>query len=372
MKKILHIVGKMNLGGTETYIMNLFRGVNKKNYTFDFLTYYSEGEEGYYDKEIQDLGGNIYKIAPFNFRNAVSFIRSIRRIIKEGEYDVVHAHTTYNMGFALYAAYKENVNIRIAHSHNTSIGERKSLPHYIYRKIMHFSINNYATHYFACSLAAANHMFTKFNVESNSYSYLPNAVELESFLSIKENNLRKDLNIHPKTKIIGHVGRFGKAKNHDFIIDIFNELTSIEDNYCLILIGEGASKSNIQERVNILGLNDRVRFLGQRNDIPDLMSIIDVFILPSLYEGFGIVLLEAQASGLPCVVSENIQPEPDMKLGLIHRVELQNKKQWLLCIKKLAHESKMPISTRELAIKNSNFILSKVLDKLTNTYESRK
>lgn len=370
--KVLHVVGKMNLGGTESFLMNLFRNIDNDKCKFEFLTYYEEDELGYFDEEIVSMGGVIHRVRPAKYWNAPIFISNIREVIRKGGYDVVHAHTTYNAGFALYAAYKENVPVRVVHSHNTNTGNKSFLKE-MYQFVMKKTINTFSTNYLACSNAAACHMFSKKNMLTDRYAFLPNSVDLKSFLSLKNkqyvSDFKEELNISQDTKIVGHVGRFGKAKNHDFIIKLFSALTKENSHYHLILVGDGQSRSLIESYVLNEGIQDKVSFLGLRSDISKIMSIMDVFILPSLYEGFGIVLLEAQASGLPCIVSENVQPEADLKIGLFEQVPLVDEAKWISKIISNSEMKKLDKKIIENAILDRGFSMKNTIEKLMTIYK---
>jgi len=370
MKKVLHVVGKMNLGGTESYLMNLYRNVDNEKCSFDFLTYYSEEESGFFDEDIYQLGGKIYKVPPVKFYNIPSFVSSIRKVIRNGQYDVVHAHTTHNAGFALYAAFREGVPIRIMHSHNTNTSRSRGVLGDLYKKIMLKAIDKFSNRYLACSQSAAEHIFSINRINSNKYFYMPNSVELDKFLNndLYDIDVKKELDIPYGAKIIGHVGRFGKAKNHEFIIKVFSELCKVREDYVLILVGEGDSRRNIEELSKELGVYDKVRFLGLRSDIAELMSLMDVFLLPSLYEGFGIVLLEAQASGVPCIVSENVQPEPDLEIGLFFKVDLADKSKWIDVIQQATEQEVVEKSIIKSSIKSKGFSIGDVIRKLMKIY----
>lgn len=330
MNRVLHIVGGMGLGGTETFLMNVYRNIDREKLQFDFVIYHKNKHNNYYEKEIRSLGGKIYYLnSSFN----ILFI-SLIRIIRKEKYTALHTHTKFNGGISLIAALVSNVKIRIAHSHNTGGNDSNSMLRRIYNLMMHFAINTFATKYAACSKKAAEHLFTKPNIDKR-YTFIPNAIDIEPFISSDNmtiNALKLALKIPLNNKIIGHVGRYGKAKNHNFIINMFSELLKQDSNFCLILIGDGPTRPEIESQINDLGIHENVKVLGLRDDVPNLMNLFDVFILPSLYEGFGIVLLEAQACGLPCIVSENIQPEVDLQMNLIHWVNLNNISSWVASI----------------------------------------
>ena len=371
MTKVLHVVGGMNLGGTETFIMNLIRNLNSKDYKFEFLTYYDEKESGYYDSEILKLGGKIHSIKPFNSRNLIPYIFDLKNILKNGDYDVIHAHTTLNTGFILFLGWVYQVPVRIAHSHNTGVMRSHSLLYKTYASSMKFLINTFANRYFACSEQAGKSMFYQKNLNQN-YHFIPNAVELSTFLPHTSSGIRarSELGIPLDAKVIGHVGRYGKAKNHKFIVRLFEEISKQDKDTFLVLVGDGSSRKSIEQEIRMLGLFDRVKVLGNRSDVAQLMQSMDVFILPSFYEGFGIVLLEAQAAGIPCVVSENVQKEPDMGMGLINWVELADFNGWVDKVIHCLYHNKIEPDFILDSIRESQYNLPEVVKKLSFLYSN--
>lgn len=367
MNRVLHIVGGMGLGGTETFLMNIYRNIDREKLQFDFVIYHKNKHNNYYEKEIRSLGGKIYYLnSSFN-----SLIFSLIRILIKKKHTALHTHTKFNGGISLIAALVSNIKIRIAHSHNTGGNDNNSMLRRIYNLLMHFTINTFATKYAACSKKAAEHLFTKPNIDKR-YTFIPNAIDIEPFVSsdnMTTNTLKLALKIPLNNKVIGHVGRYGKAKNHNFIINMFSELLKQDSNFCLILIGDGPTRSEIEVKINDLGIHENVRVLGLRDDVPNLMNLFDVFILPSLYEGFGIVLLEAQASGLPCVVSENIQPEADMELDLMHKVDLNNIPSWIATINKNKNNKINDKAKIKDKLFQSPYVLSNVVNQFYKLYE---
>lgn len=218
---------------------------------------------------------------------------------------------------------------------------------------------------------AAEHLFNENNIKNN-YNFIPNAVDFNIIINVNNEDLtqlKKSINLQPDSKIIGHIGRYGKAKNHEFIIDMFSELIEVDDSFCLLLIGDGPSRTLIENKVKTLGISENVKVLGLRNDVPQILNILDLFILPSLYEGLGIVLLEAQAAGLPCVVSENIQPEADMGLDLMHWVDLNNLSTWKSTITKNIDGKLKDKNKIRKVINDSPFVLSSVVNQFYKLYE---
>jgi len=374
MKRVLHIVGNMNMGGTETYLMNIYRNIDREKLQFDFLTYGRIGEKDYYEDEIISLGGRVHKLPSISEMGYGGIVKNLRKVLKKAKYDAVHAHTMYNSGFAMIAAKKENVPIRITHSHTTKKDLSASLKNKIYNKLMRSVINRKMTMCCACSKAAAEVMFTPEAIEKK-YKFMGNSVDFTKYFAVTDEeiaNVRKEFGIPEDAKVLGHVGRFGKSKNHSFAVDVFKEYTEKYDNDSyMIFVGDGDKKvrAAVEEKVKEYELSDKVIFTGVRGDVPVIMGAMDVFVFPSVYEGLGIVLLEAQAAGLNCVVSENIQPEADLGIDMVHWINLSDGAEAWADEVHLQINSK--VTDREYikeSIENSSFKLEKVVNDFYKIY----
>lgn len=295
--RVLHVVTYMGRGGLETMIMNYYRNIDRSKVQFDFLIHRDERWD--YDDEIEKLGGKIYHLPRLNPFSA-KYLKSLDNFFKEhNEYGIVHCHQDCLSGIVLKYAKKNGVPFTIAHSHSSN--QNKNLK-YIIKLMAKKSIPKYADYLFACSKDAGQWMFN-----TDNFAILNNAIDTSCYIYNKEKSIqmKKRLGVEDKF-IVGHVGRFRKEKNHSFIIDVFKEVSEINKDSILLLVGDGEIMEDIKNKVRSLGLEEKVIFLGARNDVNDLMQIMDVFLLPSLYEGFGMVLIEAQASDLKCIVSDKI------------------------------------------------------------------
>lgn len=321
MKKVLHVVGGMDLGGTETMLMNLYRKINKQMY-FDFISYYDR--EGYYDNEIRRLGGNVIRCDSPSKIGQIKSTINLYKIIRENNYDIVHAHTLFNCGTVMIAAKLAGVKIRISHAH-TNLDNITNLMKKFYINIMRILIILFSTNYIACSNSAGKYLFGKNIIKNNKYKVLPNYVDYTKFLNCDNNiSLISKLKLNDDDIIIGHIGRFVDAKNHNFLIEVANKMINKDNRIKLILVGDGPLKEEIEKKVVKLGISDNVFFLGLRKDVDFILNSCDIFIFPSIYEGLGLVMLEAQACGLPCLVSEAIQPEANLGIGLVKQIKLDD------------------------------------------------
>lgn len=300
MLRVLQVVTYMGRGGLETMIMNYYRNIDRNKIQFDFLVH--RQEEAAYDKEILSLGGHIYHMPVLNpFSKA--YFKSLDNFFKEHKYDIVHSHLDCMSAYPLKIAKKNGVSVRIAHSHSKSQDKNLKYPIKLFSKRL---IPKYATHLFACGKEAGDWMFN-----GKPYTIINNAIDANKYKynSDIEKEVRAELGISQNVKIIGHVGRFNPPKNHSFIIDVFNSVHTKSRDTKLVLVGSGDGQQAIEDKVNSLGLSDAVLFLGSRGDVNRVLQAMDVFLFPSLYEGLPLSIIEAQAAGLPCIISDNVPGE---------------------------------------------------------------
>lgn len=318
--RVLHVVTYMGRGGLETMIMNYYRNIDRSKVQFDFLTHRRERWD--YDDEIEKLGGKIYRLPRLN-PFSLKYLKALDNFFKEhNEYGIIHCHQDCLSGVILRYAKKNGVHFTIAHSH--SANQNKDLK-YIIKLMAKKSITKYADYLFACSKDAGQWMFN-----TDNFVILNNAIEISDYIYNKEKSIqmKKILGVEDKF-VVGHVGRFRKEKNHSFIIEVFKEVSEINKDSILLLVGDGEIMEDIKNKVKSLRLEEKVIFLGARNDVNDLMQIMDVFLLPSLYEGFGMVLIEAQASDLKCIVSDKI-PNDGIVSSKVKKLNLKSDiKDWV-------------------------------------------
>lgn len=325
MRRVLHIVGGMGKGGTETMLMNIYRKIDRNRIQFDFL--YTTNEETYYDKEISKLGGNIFRIDTLSILNINKMVNQICDIIKQnGPYKVIHAHTLFNCGIAMKAAKRNGIDIRISHAHTTADNEI-GLVRKIYIYLMRRLIINNSTNLLACSDLAGEYLFGAENIKSDKYTMFPNLISYENIIDINYKDVEKfriENKLQEDDLVIGHIGTFKESKNQKFLLKIVNVLKEKNKNIKLLLVGDGSMRDELETMCSDLDISNEVIFTGTRDDIDVILNSMDVFVFPSTFEGLGLVLLEAQAAGLPCVVSEAIQPEADLKLGLFSKLNLSD------------------------------------------------
>lgn len=301
----------MDRGGAEAMIMNYMRNINRDIIKFDFLT--NRDYRAAYEDEIESLGGKVYHMCPMYPGKFHRYKKEVREFLKEHpEYKIIHSNLEERSYLPLKVAKKMGVPVRISHSHNRPLGINPKL---IVRYYFRFMLKFYNTHMFACGEEAGDWLYGKKN--RSNVTIMNNAVDANQYRYNPEvsKEMKKQLGIEGK-KVIGHVGRFFPQKNHDFLIDIFNEIYKKDKDTVLLLVGGGelddALKNQIKEKVRNLGLEDAVEFLGVREDVDRIVQTFDVFLLPSLFEGLPVTMVEAQAAGLPCVISDKVPIQCDL------------------------------------------------------------
>lgn len=328
--RVLHIVSTMDRGGAETLIMNVYRNLDRSKLQFDFVTH--RKDKGDFDDEIRKLGGKVYHITSLGGVGPISYVRMLAKIMEANSYIAVHSHTDYQSGFPALAAKLAGIPHRICHSHSTNWPLNNSFKGKLLLKGLQKIIKFSATHYCSCSQEAGAFLFGEKAVENGQVTILKNGIDLSEYLdeTITKISVIRELGLNEDAKIIGHVGKFSKSKNQMFILKILKDLIRKDKRYIALLIGDGPLKENIEREAESIGISKNIRFLGVRSDIPRLMNAFDVFLFPSIFEGFGIVAIEAQISGTPCIMSDSVPKSTDMGLGLAKFLSLdENSNKWV-------------------------------------------
>lgn len=305
--RILHFVSSLSKSsGVMSVVMNYYRHINRNKIQFDFL--YFKELENTYKREIEDLGGNVFLISKPSLSRKFKKELDVILSNQENRYTALHIHEVYLTFLLAPVAKKFGISNIITHSHTTMYSDKRISS--VRNRILCSRLKKHANCYFACSKAAGDFLYGKKSVINGKVTVINNAIICEkfSYSESTRNKIRKILKLEDSF-VIGHVGRFNEAKNHIFLIKVFSEITQKKKNAKLILIGEGPIENRIKKLVGELGLENRVLFLGTRADVNELMQAMDVFLFPSLFEGFGIALIEAQVAGLPCFASKTIPAE---------------------------------------------------------------
>lgn len=301
MIRILQCVNGMHRAGLETMLMNYYRHIDRTKIQFDFLTHRPERSD--YDDEIESLGGRVYYAPRLYPQNYPAYFKWMKQFFSEHpDYKVMHSHIDSMSYLPLLAGKKAGVPIRIAHSHNTAIDNDFKYP---LKQYFRFRITSAANKYLACGDEAGKFLFN-----NKEFNIIPNAVDAKKFYFNEDirQSKRKELGFTDEY-VVGHVGRISYQKNHKFLIEIFNILRKKEPKAVLLLVGVGEKESEVRKQIKNLKLEDKVYFLGNRSDVYEIYQAMDVFVLPSFFEGIPVVGVEAQFADLPCIFSDKTPKE---------------------------------------------------------------
>lgn len=305
MIRILQVMGGLNRGGAETMVMNLYKSIDRREIQFDFITH-SNTKDDYFD-EIKKMGGKIYVFPEFKGYNLISYRKTWRVFFKmHPEYKILHSHLRSFASIYLSIAKKHGLRT-IIHSHSTSNGKGiKS----IVKKALQKPLSKQSDYLFSCSTEAGKWLFGDDAIHKENFYIINNSIDVENYRYSEKirNNYRKHLNIQDK-RVFGHIGRLSEPKNHIFLLDIFKKISEINSDSILLLVGDGECREKIEGRIIELSLKDKVIMLGSRNDVSCILQSFDVFLFPSLWEGLPVSVVEAQAAGLPCLVSDKVTKE---------------------------------------------------------------
>lgn len=305
--RVLHVIGKMDRAGAEAVVMNLMRAIDQREVAFDFLVHTNEKAD--FDDEIERRGGHIYRVPAFTGLNRGAYRRAVERFFDSDEhprYDIVHGHIGSSAPIYLKVA-REHGAKTVAHSHNTNSASTMAATAY---RLLTRSVVKHADFFMGCSHEAGADRFGEQIADSPRFEVLHNGFDCDAyrFDADARERVRAELGVAPDELLVGHVGRFNEQKNHDFLLDAFCAVKQLRPDAKLALVGRGELEGQVREKAEAHGIADAVLFCGVRDDVPRLLWAFDVFAFPSRYEGQGLAVVEAQAAGLPCVVSDAVPP----------------------------------------------------------------
>lgn len=328
--RVLQVTGSLNVGGAEMMLLNALRCIPADCVSVDFLVF--DEAPGDLEAEVRALGCRVLRVSLPRSRAPHSAVRTIAEAIRrEGPYDVVHSHVNLASGMVMAAAHRAAVPNRIAHAHITS-DDQSGLIRRVYRAWSRRWLRKYSTEVVACGAEAGRHLFGDHWVGRGVV--IPNGVQVERFLQARSEraSTRHELGFEDDVLLAGTVARLVAFKNHLFMLDAMAATVSVDDRVILLIVGDGPLRAELEGRAAELGIEQHVRFLGLRSDIPQLLSAMDVVLVTSHYEGLPVNLVEAQAAGTPALVSEGVTEEADLGLGLIRRLPISSATDWRAAI----------------------------------------
>lgn len=368
--RILHAVGSLRRGGIEAWLMEMFRNIDRDEFQMDFLVQREVG--GGHEPEARELGAEIFVAA--GARHPVQYASDFFSIVREqGPYDVIHAHQGNYSGFVVLLGALAGIPVRISHSHNMHDPGKAASPGWrAYTEVARRVIRTCATDQIGISRPAARSLFGEAWEEQENTRVLHYGISVDEFEDPPEpRSIRDELGIPEGAEVVGHVGRFARQKNHEFLVEILRRLADQRENLHALLVGGGRRRDSIERLGADYGLEDRVTFPGVRDDVPDLMSsAMDVFLFPSRWEGLGLVLVEAQAAGLPCVYSDVIPREVEVNPDLLRRRSLEESAEtWAAETAALLDEIERPSTAEALqVVRESRFNLDRGVERLERLY----
>lgn len=377
--KVLMVAGNMHIGGIENQLMHLVRNADREKFQFDFT---SNMSNAFYREEIEQLGGKFIIVPEMNWKNPVPYCRAIYQIMKQGKYDIVHSHELFHSGITLFIAYVAGVPCRFAHAHNwqddDGTGNKRSILRSVYNKIMRLLINQFSTAEIACSTWAGKFVYGKKNIKKQKFHLVFNSVDTGKFLDhYNQVESGEYCEINGWKNVI-NVARISKVKNQSFLVDIAEEFRRRRDKVRILCVGSGDEEEVklVQRKIREKNLDDYIQLLGIRKDVDVLMRKSSAFVLPSKYEGMPLVMIEAQASGLPCVSADTYSPEVDFGIGTVSWLSLnKGVKSWADALEEAVNKKRASRSVVENAIRVKKFdskMFAQIMCKLyEENYRSR-
>ncbi len=326
--KVLQFPGSLSFGGVGSMLMNIYRNIDKDHYQFDFCVVRDNEKDGPFDKEILGDGGEIFGLPQIKKVGIIKYMKEVKRILVEnGPYDIVHVHSIFQGVFIILVSKFLGIKKRIYHVHSTQDQSLSRIPFSgIYQRLVRSAIKKFSTNYISCGTDAAEYVFGS-NYTDKDVLILKNALNLEEFYAFNDayvQEIRDELEIPLNAFVIGNAARFVKIKNQKFLINLVYEMSKKNQNVILLLAGDGETRKECEELAKNLGIEKYVKFLGNVSDMPKFYNALDVFILPSLFEGLPVSIIEAQACGVPCVQSDTITKESDIRLNLLNDFNLED------------------------------------------------
>lgn len=366
--RVLYFVDRMLRGGIQSLVIDWVSRFDKSKIHVDFLLL-DDGKDYELEQTLKDSGCTVYKLSGIWVRTPIDFIKykyAVKNFFKEHhDYKVVHMHSSSKNYMILKYAKKYGIPMRIAHSHNIDFQTNNNLKK-IVGNVFKKPLIKYSTDYFACSKIAGEWLFGRKIIESDKFKVIHNAIDYEKFKYDEKvrKQIRKTLKINDEDIVVGNVGRFVNQKNHEFLINAFSKCHQNNKDYKLLLIGIGELEESMKNKVDELNLNDCVIFAGFKNNVNEYMQAMDIFAFPSLFEGLGLVLVEAQASGLPCIATANTIPD-EVKINPNFYFVNLNVNEWVQTIQNIKLER---LKSKKL-VKAAGYFIEDIITELTNVYQ---
>ncbi|MEE0913006.1 MAG: glycosyltransferase [Ruminococcus sp.] len=369
--KVLMVAGSMHVGGIENQLMHLLRNADKDKFQIDFT---SDKPDAFYREEIEQLGGKFILIEKMSWKKPWKYCRAMHKIMKDGGYNVVHSHELFHSGITLAIAAKAGIPCRIAHAHNWSDSDgddsKRGFVRTVYNKVMQLLINKYSTLQIACSTLAGKFLYGEKVLEGSTYHLMYNSVDTTNFLDLYNQVESGELCDDGWVNVV-NVARINAVKNQEFLVRIAEELKKRDSKIRILCAGNGEEEylGKIEKEIQEKQLEQYIKLLGVRKDIDVLMRKSSAFVLPSKYEGMPLVLIEAQASGLPCVVADTFSHEVDFGIDCVKWMQLEDGEiVWANAIEKAVATQRAQKKSVQAAIDKYGFDSKIFSEKLCDLY----
>ena len=362
-KTVLIIAGSLRIGGAEKVAADIGLYADPQKYIIHYVVF---GDDiGAYEPELEACGCKIFHL-PQPSDSYRAYMKNLKKLICTYRYDVIHAHTMFNIGWAMFAGKLYGVPVRVSHAHS-ALEEHRSIKVRLYEAAMRLLILTCATDYIACGVKAGERLYGKKAFEKKGTLIL-NGIDTQGFAFDEQRReaFRKGLGLDDKF-IIGHAGHLAEVKNQAFLLDLMPEILKRQPQAYLLLLGEGENRSALRQRIHELHLEDHVRMTGNVRNMPDYLNAMDVFAFPSLYEGMPLSIIEVQSNGLPCVISDKV-PKDVFLTDLLRPLPLNDQSAWVdaICSAKRETPEKYAAQMRQ-----SGFDTDTAMQKVYAIYEKR-
>lgn len=360
--RILEIAASLKIGGAEKIARDIGYYSNSDFYQIDYVVF---GDEiGEYEKELQEKGCNVYHL-PLPASSYINYLKKLYSLIKSNGYQVVHAHTMFNSGWAMLIAKICRVPVRISHSHSVDDRLDKNQVQKLYEKVMQLIIVSFSTHYVGCGVKAGEILFGKDRYHKKGITVL-NGIDTKKFAysETSREEIRKKLDV-TNNFVIGHVGHLADVKNQGFLISLMPKILKKNKNAKLLLLGEGENRQKLEKQIIDLDLSPNILMTGNVTDVHKYLSAMDAFVFPSLYEGMPLSVIEVQTNGLPCVMSDSV-PQDVVLTDLIRRLSLKETED--VWVEAICNSKRCSPHIYEEKIRNLGLDTEEMVNKISNLY----
>lgn len=367
--RVIQVFTFLSRDGAESRMMDLYRYIDREKIQFDFIKMNDQKND--FDEEILSLGGRIFAITHPR-TSIIKHIRDMYRVFKdEGPFIAAHSHTSYHSAIVLVVAFIAGIEKRVCHARTTSTPHNRTFLLSVTIFLSRIVINLFSTSRLAISSEAAKFLYGKNSIGKRKIEIVPNAINLDDFNRVKnieKESIRLKFGIKTDQIVMGHVGRFSIMKNHLFLLKLVESMKENMPDICLVCAGDGELRGSIEKSTLDLGIESHVKLLGMRKDIPYVLRCFDVFIFPSFWEGLGGAIIEAQAAGISCVVSDTIPRETDMGLDMVEYVSLNDEKKWIEAIMHAIKKKHPEFETIKQAFELKGFTLDNSCKSIIKAY----